>query len=115
MRIGYPRPRDSLLAKGAIADGPRDDVDPRFVCNSASPSAAGWTPQTAAAGELRALISHQCPVLGIDFHGSWGGNAAPFCRSSTDCLSGERTNAIMPSRGGRFMVTPAFIRRSQVA
>ena len=29
-------------------------------------------------------------------------------------LSGERTKAMLPSRGGRLMVTPAFISRSQV-
>ncbi len=59
--------------------------------------------------------SYHFPVFGIDFHGSWGGSGAPFCRSSIDCLSGERTNAIMPSRGGRLMVTPPFIKRSHVA
>ena len=53
-------------------------------------------------------IRHRLPRLG-------GGSASPFCSSSIDCLSGERTNAITPSRGGRLMVTPAFIRRSQVA
>ena len=41
--------------------------------------------------------------------------AAPFCNSSIECLSGERTNAMVPSRGGRLMVTPAFISRSQTA
>ena len=50
---------------------------------------------------------HQCPVLGIETHGSFGASAAPFCNSSIECRSGERTNAIMPSRGGRLMVTPA--------
>ena len=55
------------------------------------------------------------PVLGIDFHGSCGGKAAPFCSSSMECLSGERTKAMTPSRGGRLMVTPAFISLSQVA
>src|SRR5262249_46342032 len=53
--------------------------------------------------------SHHLPVFGIDVHGSFGGSGAPFCRSSIECLSGERTNAIVPSRGGRLMVTPAFI------
>jgi len=58
---------------------------------------------------------HQCPVLGIEAQGSFGGCGPPFCSNSTDCLSGERTNAIIPSRGGRLMVTPAFISRSQTA
>ena len=59
--------------------------------------------------------AYQCPVLGIDFQGSAGGSAAPFCKSSMDCLSGERTNAMVPSRGGRLIVTPAFISRSHTA
>ena len=59
--------------------------------------------------------AHQCPVLGMDFQGSLGGNAAPFCNSSIDWLSGERTNAIMPSRGGRLIVTPDCMSFSQVA
>ena len=57
-------------------------------------------------------LPHHFPVFGIEAHGSFGGNGAPFCKSSIECLSGERTNAITPSRGGRLMVTPAFIRRS---
>ena len=46
------------------------------------------------------------PVFGIDTQGSCGGRAAPFCRSSTEILSGERTKAMRPSRGGRLIVTP---------
>jgi hypothetical protein len=59
--------------------------------------------------------AHQCPVFGIEAHGSAGGLASPFCSSSIECRSGERTKAIWPSRGGRLMVMPSFIRRSQVA
>ena len=58
---------------------------------------------------------YQWPVLGIDDQGSAGGFGSPFCSSSIECRSGERTNAMLPSRGGRLMVMPAFIRRSQVA
>src|ERR1700710_103380 len=58
---------------------------------------------------------YQCPVFGIEAHGSAGGFASPFCSSSIECRSGERTNAIWPSRGGRLMVMPRFISRSQVA
>ena len=36
-------------------------------------------------------------------------------RHSIEWLSGERTNAMLPSRGGRLMVTPPFISFSQVA
>ena len=52
-------------------------------------------------------ISYQWPVFGIDAHGSFGGSASPFCSSSIEMLSGERTNAMCPSRGGRLIVTPA--------
>src|SRR5690349_19089168 len=58
---------------------------------------------------------HHFPVFGIDSQGSLGGSGAPFCRSSMECLSGERTKAICPSRGGRLMVTPAFKSLSQRA
>lgn len=61
------------------------------------------------------LVSYQWPVLGIEAHGSAAGFASPFCKSSTECRSGERTKAICPSRGGRLIVTPIFISRSQVA
>src|SRR5882672_3020287 len=59
--------------------------------------------------------AYQWPVFGIEVHGSAGGFGWPFCNSSIECRSGERTNAMLPSRGGRLMVMPAFIRRSQVA
>ena len=62
-----------------------------------------------------AVRGYHLPVLGIDFHGSRGGLASPFCSNSIECLSGERTKAMTPSRGGRLMVTPAFISVSQVA
>src|SRR5712692_7263263 len=54
-------------------------------------------------------LPHHFPVFGMESHGSFGGSGAPFCSSSIECLSGERTKAITPSRGGRLMVTPAFI------
>ena len=52
---------------------------------------------------------HQWPVLPIDAQGSSGARAPPFCNSSIEMLSGERTKAMRPSRGGRLMVTPASI------
>lgn len=58
---------------------------------------------------------YQWPVLGIDDHGSCGAFGSPFCKISIECRSGERTKAMLPSRGGRLMVTPAFISLSQVA
>ncbi len=47
--------------------------------------------------------------------GSAGAFAAPRCNNSTDTLSGDRTNAIRPSRGGRLISTPFFARFAQVA
>src|SRR5262245_53596129 len=58
---------------------------------------------------------YQWPVFGIELHGSAGGLGSPFCKSSIEWRSGERTKAMLPSRGGRLMVMPAFINRSQVA
>ena len=54
-------------------------------------------------------------VFGIDVHGSRGGSASPFCSSSIEIRSGERTNAMCPSRGGRLIVTPIDCRCAQVA
>jgi hypothetical protein len=51
--------------------------------------------------------SYQTPVLGIDAQGARFGKGAPCCNSSIEILSGERTKAMCPSRGGRLMVTPA--------
>jgi hypothetical protein len=59
--------------------------------------------------------AYQWPVFGIEDHGSAGGFGSPFCNSSIECRSGERTKAMLPSRGGRLMVTPIFISLSQVA
>lgn len=64
-------------------------------------------------GRYRAC--HHLPVLDIDAHGSCLGRASPLCSNSIETLSGERTNAIRPSRGGRLIVTPAFISRSHTA
>src|SRR5205823_11171112 len=61
------------------------------------------------------FFGHHLPLFGIEAHGSFGGSGSPFCNSSIECLSGERTNAILPSRGGRLIVTPPFINRSQTA
>ena len=58
---------------------------------------------------------HHTPVFGIEAQGSAGAFASPRWRSSIEMLSGERTNAMLPSRGGRLMVTPAAISLRQVA
>lgn len=66
-------------------------------------------------GRPRKRRHHQCPVFSMLAHGSAGGSASPACRSSMDTLSGERTNAICPSLGGRLMTTPLFRRCSHVS
>ena len=48
-------------------------------------------------------------------HGSAGARAAPVCSNSIDTLSGLRTNAMRPSRGGRLISTPLACRCAQVA
>jgi len=58
---------------------------------------------------------HHLPVFCIDFHGSASGSASPAYKISTLISSGERTNAMRPSRGGRLMVTPASISFWQVS
>ena len=61
------------------------------------------------------LRPYQVPVLAIESHGSAGASAAPCWRSSMETPSGERTNAIRPSRGGRLTVTPAAMSFRQVS
>ena len=56
------------------------------------------------------LRPYQCPIFSIDVQGSAGSSASPICKSSIEILSGERTNAMRPSRGGRLIVTPLSIR-----
>ncbi len=69
-------------------------------------------PATGRAGRCRhggredRARPYQCPVLPMLAQGSSGAFAAPFCKSSTEMLSGERTKAMCPSRGGRLIVTP---------
>src|SRR3569833_4542703 len=60
------------------------------------------------ASEIHAGCGYHVPVLGIDAHGSAGARW-PSCSSSIEMPSGERTNAMCPSRGGRVIVTPASI------
>src|ERR1700733_3168838 len=64
---------------------------------------------------VRPAAGHHFPILAMEVQGSFGGSGSPFCNSSIECLSGERTNAMEPSRGGRLMMTPAFISLSQSA
>src|SRR5262245_38459283 len=114
-----------------------DSISPtgrfRFLSRSAkASSASSWKllPTVADRGlnrlpglvvELNALAGacvlpgYHLPVFGIDAQGSCFCFGLPFCRSSIEMLSGERMKAMWPSRGGRLMTTPFFIRRSQVS
>ena len=59
--------------------------------------------------------AYQEPLLAMLVQGSAGGNASPACSSSMEMPSGERTNAMRPSRGGRLIVTPWAIKALQVS
>ena len=58
---------------------------------------------------------YQEPVLAMLVQGSAGGSASPACNSSIEMLSGVRTKAMRPSRGGRLIVTPRAIKALQVS
>ena len=69
----------------------------------------------AIANEILTGGSYQLPVFAIEAHGSAFGRAGPFCSNSIEILSGDLTKAMLPSRGGRLIVTPLSIRRWQVS
>ena len=76
------------------------------------------TSRESRMGAARSLVparSYHFPVLAIEAQGSSRGSASPFCRISMEMLSGERTKAMRPSRGGRLIVTPPSCRRRQVS
>ena len=58
--------------------------------------------------------AYQVPVLAMLAHGSCGGRC-PSCRSSTEMPSGDFTNAMWPSRGGRWTMCPASTMRWHVS
>ena len=62
------------------------------------------------AGGQKGGRPYQWPVFSMLAQGSAGSSASPSCSSSTDTLSGLRTKAMRPSRGGRLMVTPLSCR-----
>ena len=69
---------------------------------------ASWPPKKGRAG-------YQLPVFGMEAQGSAFALAGPFCSSSMEMPSGVLMKAILPSRGGRLIVTPLSIRFWQVA
>jgi len=60
-------------------------------------------------------VLYQLPWFGMETQGSRGGSDPPRWRSSIEWPSGDLTNAMCPSRGGRKMATPPPCRRAQVA
>lgn len=60
-------------------------------------------------------FSYHDPVFSIDAHGAFGGSGSPCWSNSMEILSGERTNAMRPSRGGRLITTPPSASRWQVS
>src|SRR6202035_5175618 len=123
-------PYFTLSKRTAIDQRPKNNQS-RIITGIGTPSSQSKSPRPIFASLESAVDSttkredyvpsngqnaaHPCPVFGIEVHGSAGGFASPFCKSSIECRSGERTKAIWPSRGGRLMVMPSFIKRSQVA
>ena len=65
--------------------------------------------------DVAVVERYQLPTFGIEVQGSLGGSASPCCSSSIEMPSGDLTNAMRPSRGGRLMVTPLSISCWQVA
>src|SRR5690554_5110436 len=58
---------------------------------------------------------YQLPVFSMEAQGSALGLAGPFWSNSMEMPSGDLTKAMLPSRGGRLIVTPLSIRCWQVA
>ena len=88
---------------------------PRFLSAGQRGDGDRGPSKTAGLGRSAGDETYQWPVLGIEDQGSAAGFGSPFCNSSIECRSGERTKAMLPSRGGRLMVIPIFISLSQVA
>ena len=108
---------DIMMAQGTVSP-PLTIATPLIIPQANAPGSEGrmarW-PSGTPRGVRRSGGVHHTPVLAIDTQGSRGGSEPSFCSSSMEMLSGERTKAMRPSRGGRLMVTPCFCRRSQVA
>ena len=98
-------PVETLTSK-AHADALARSIDDR-----ATPSAR-LAPFPVAGAEPGGHTTH---LSTIDAQGSAGSLAPPACNSSIEMLSGVRTKAMCPSRGGRLIVTPASISRWHVA
>ena len=106
----------------SIPQGSDPSAPPSIAATHSStppaPAIGAWTIGCSVPDEVEEAAvgpAYHAPVFGIDAQGSAGASAAPFCSSSIEMLSGVRTNAMRPSRGGRLIVTPASISRWQVS
>ena len=109
--------RDIMIAQGT-ARPPLTIATPLTSPHAAAPGSEcrmARCPALKRRAPFERERAHQLPVFAIDTQGSRGGSDPSFCSSSMEILSGERTKAMRPSRGGRLMVTPCFCSRSQAA
>src|SRR5205823_14495313 len=104
---------ENARCRGQFLRGKEASAKERFMVLEFPRATSRWLGWRTCTKKL--YKAYQWPVFGIEDHGSAGGFGSPFCNSSIECRSGERTKAMLPSRGGRLMVMPAFIRWSQVA
>lgn len=128
-RTGRSKQAQTDRARQTEPDRPRPGVDGRGIMGArrggAAPLARGCIlPDTHCAGCAAGRVigaagaevaAYQWPVFSMLDQGSAGARASPACSSSMEILSGERTKAMRPSRGGRLITTPLSCRYWQVA
>lgn len=85
-----------------------EKVRPTFL---GDPGQSIYVEHIESVESLKGGLAYQLPVLAIEAQGSAGASAPFFCSSSTEMPSGDRTNAIWPSRGGRLIITPISAKR----
>jgi len=109
-------PPRRLLFPFALSKYPRGERPVRAPGGRQPPAVAGSGGCPKPFGRSHASPPpHQCPVLPMLAQGSAGASRSPICSSSIDTLSGLRTKAMCPSRGGRLITTPAACSLAQVS
>lgn len=108
-----PRATGSPDPRWASAAGQREEERKQPAIDAGIPEDPDRNTDADTGADTDADTGYQLPVFFIDAHGSLGSSASPFCRSSIEIPSGERTKAMRPSRGGRLIVTPASVRSRQ--
>ncbi len=89
-------------------------VPPKAMHQRCTASSRGH-PGTSRLSVAHRPSTYHSPVFSMDAQGSAGASESPSCSNSMEMPSGERTNAMRPSRGGRLMMTPPSIRRWQLS